>query len=114
MGNTALRPVEEVIDIIHDAGGYAIIPGDYLRNLDTLIEDAEKLVAMGIDGIAGFSASHTPEVANQLREYAKVNDLLVTGSGDGHGTFANQEKYAIGIAEVDNQALNLGSIKVYS
>jgi hypothetical protein len=36
MQKLPFRPVEEVIDIIHDAGGYAIIAGGYLRNPDTL------------------------------------------------------------------------------
>ncbi len=114
MGNAAFRPVEEVIDIIHEAGGYAIIAGGYLRNPDTLIEDLEHLVALGIDGLEGFSASHSPETATALRDYAKAHGLLITGGGDGHGTFANQEKYAIGIANVDDRLLNLGAIKIHA
>lgn len=113
MQNLPFHPVEAVIDIIHDAGGYAIIPGGYLRNPDTLIEDVEQLVALGIDGLEGFSASHTPEVATQLREYAQSHNLLITGGGDGHGTFANQEKYVIGIIDIDDRLLNLGAIKIY-
>lgn len=113
MQNLPFRPVEEVIDIIHHAGGYAIILGGYLRNPDTLIADVEQLVALGIDGLEGFSASHSPETATALRGYAKAHGLLLTGGGDGHGTFANQEKYAIGIANVENEWLNLGPIKVY-
>ncbi len=111
--NLPFRPVEEVIDIIHKAGGYAIVPGGYLRNPDTLIADVEQLVTLGIDGLEGFSASHSPETATALRDYAKTHNLLLTGGGDGHGTFANQEKYAIGIADVEDEWLNLGLIKVY-
>lgn len=113
MQKLPFRPVEEVIDIIHDAGGYAIIAGGYLRNPDTLTEDVEQLMAMGIDGLEGYSASHSPETAAALRDYAKAHDLLLTGGGDGHGAFANQAKYAIGIAEIEDELLNLGSIKIF-
>lgn len=113
MRSLAFSPVEEVIELIHDAGGYAIIPGGYLRNPDTLIADVEHLVAAGLDGLEGFSPSHSAEVATTLREYAKEHQLLITGGGDGHGTYASQEKYAIGIIEINDQALNLGTIRIY-
>jgi predicted metal-dependent phosphoesterase TrpH len=113
MSSLAFSPAEEVIELIHDAGGYAIIPGGYLRNPDTLIADVEHLVAVGLDGLEGFSPSHSPEVATTLREYAKEHQLLLTGGGDGHGTYASQEKFAIGIVEIDDQELNLGTIKIY-
>ena len=114
MQGLPFRPVEKVIDMIHDAGGYAIVAGGYLHNPDTLIADVEQLVALGIDGLEGFSASHSPETATTLRDYAKAHDLLLTGGGDGHGTFASQEQYAIGIADVDDRSLNLGAIKIYA
>jgi len=113
MRSLAFSPVEEVIDIIHEAGGYAIIPGGYLRNPETLTADVEHLVAAGLDGLEGFSPSHSPEIATALREYAQEHQLLLTGGGDGHGTYAPQEKYAIGIVEIDDQALNLGTIRIY-
>jgi len=113
MRDLPFRPVEEVIDIIHEAGGYAIVAGGYLRNPDTLTEDVEQLVALGIDGLEGYSASHSPETATALRDYANAHGLLLTGGGDGHGTFANQGKYAIGIANVEDEWLNLGAIKIY-
>jgi hypothetical protein len=113
MRSLAFSPVEEVIELIHDAGGYAIIPGGYLRNPDTLIADVEHLVAAGLDGLEGFSPSHSAEVATTLREYANAHQLLITGGGDGHGTWASQEKYGIGIVEIDDQALNLGTIRIY-
>jgi len=113
MRNLAFRPVEEVAQIIHDAGGYAVIPGGYLRNPDTLIADVEQLVAAGVDGLEGFSPSHSAEVATTLRDYAKEHHLLITGGGNGHGTWASQEKYGIGILEVDDQALDLGTIRIY-
>jgi hypothetical protein len=113
MTSLAFRPVEEVIDIIHDAGGYAIIPGGYLRNPDALTEDVDYLVAAGLDGLEVFTPSYSAEVATTLREYAKEHQLLLTGGGDGHGTYASQEKFAIGIAEIDDQELNLGAIRIY-
>ncbi len=100
--------------IIHAAGGYAIIPGGYLRNPDTVVADVDQLVAFGVDGLEGFSPNHSEEMAKTLRTYAKAHQLLLTGGGDGHGTWASQEKYSIGIQEVDDQALNLGAIRIFS
>jgi predicted metal-dependent phosphoesterase TrpH len=113
MSSLAFRPVEEVIGIIHDAGGYAIVPGGYLRNPDTLTEDVDNLVAAGLDGLEVFSPSYSAEVATTLREYANAHQLLITGGGDGHGTWISQEKLGIGIVEIDDQALNLGTIRIY-
>ncbi len=113
MNGLPFRPVEEVIDTIHAAGGYAIAAGGYLRSPETLVADVDQLVAWGLDGLEIFSASHSPEIATMLQDYAKAHQLLMTGGGDGHGTFANQDKFAIGIIDVDDTALNLGEIRIY-
>ena len=107
-------PVEEVTRIIHDAGGRAIIPGGYLRNAETLTTDIETLVPMGIDGLECFSPNYSEEMAQTARDYAEKHELLITGGGDGHGTWIKPETYAIGIPEIDHQELNLGAIRVYS
>ncbi len=112
MQELPFRPAEEVIEIIHDAGGYDIIPGGYLRNANTISADIGQLAAYGIDGAEGFSVRHTPEIADALRDYARTHQLLITGGGDGHGTYASQEKYAVGIIDIDVDRLNLGNITV--
>ncbi len=113
MANLAFPSVEEAIQLIHDAGGYAILPGGYLRDAETAIATVDQLVATGLDGLEGYSPSLNPEMAALLREYAKEHQLLLTGGGDGHGSWASQEKYGIGIIDIDAEALNLGGIKNY-
>jgi len=105
-------PVEGVTRIIHDAGGRAIIPGGYLRNAETLTTDIETLVPMGIDGLECFSPNYSEEMAQTARDYAEKHELLITGGGDGHGTWT-KETYAIGIPEIDDKGLNLGTMRVY-
>jgi len=114
MTDLPFRPVGEVIGIIHNAGGKAVIPGGYLMNPETLEADLDTIVAMGIDGAECFSASYSDEAAKLVLDYARKHQLLITGGGDGHGTWADQEKMAIGIREIDDRDLNLGDIRIYS
>jgi hypothetical protein len=107
-------PVEEVTRIIHDAGGIAIIPGGYLRNAKSLIEEIETLVPIGIDGLECFSPNYSEEMAETIRRYGEKHELLITGGGDGHGTWVRPETYSIGVPEIDDKDLNLGTIRVYS
>ena len=107
------RPVEEVIEIIHDAGGRAIIPGGYLRNAETLATDIENSVRMGIDGLECFSPNYSEEMTQMARRCAEKHALLITGGGDGHGTWAKPETFAIGVPEIDDKELKLGTIRVF-
>lgn len=111
--NLAFPPMEEVIHIIHGAGGKLIIPGGYLRNPETFTADVDRLAAMGVDGLEVFSASYDEQMTKAAHDYAVKHGLLITGGGDGHGTWANQENYAIGIRIVKFGELNLGDIQIY-
>ena len=107
------RPLEEVIEIIHDAGGRAIVPGGYLRNAKTLATDIENSVRMGIDGLECFSPNYSEEMTQIARRCAEKHALLITGGGDGHGTWAKPETFAIGVPEIDDKELKLGTIRVF-
>jgi hypothetical protein len=103
-------PVNEVIDIVHNAGGKVIVQSGYLRNPDTIREDLDKIVAFGADGIEAYCASVKPELREVLINYAKEKKLLITGGGDGHGDFADKSKYDIGIIDIDDSQLELGGL----
>lgn len=62
-----------------------------------------------VAGLEGFSPSHSSEKASLLQAYAREHQLLLTG-GDGHGSLASYEKYAIGVIDIDDAALNLGRV----
>jgi hypothetical protein len=48
-----------------------------------------------------------------LREYAEANQFLLNCGGVGYGTWTSQEKFGIGILEIDAEALNLGTIRIF-
>jgi hypothetical protein len=106
-------PVEDVIRIIHDAGGRAIVPGGYLRNPDTFAVELDSLMKLGVDGLEVYSASYDEDMSVAVRKYAVKYNLLITGGGDGHGSWASQDKYAIGIKDVEISELQLGDMKIY-
>jgi len=74
---------KQVIDAIKSANGIAVVahPGfDKLENiLPSLIKD-------GIDGIEVYHTEHNASISKKYEEYAKENNLLITGGSDCHGT----------------------------
>lgn len=113
MKNQKFKPVQEVIDAIHSAGGVAIVPGGYLRNIETLEVDMKNLVDMGVDGFECISPSYDEQFENVIYEFASKKELLITGGGDGHGSWANQNKYGIGIKRIEDSIVQLGLIKIH-
>jgi hypothetical protein len=49
----------------------------------------------------------------QCRRCAEKHELLITGGGDGHGTWAKPETFSIGVPEIDDRELNLGTMRVF-
>ena len=78
---------KEVIDIIHKAGGKAFLahPFEY-KFKDTIgfINDLRK--EKELDGIECFHPSANQEQRNILVEYAKNNNLYISGGSDYHGS----------------------------
>ena len=80
-------PYKEVIDIIHKAGGKAFLahPFEY-KFKDTIgfINDLRK--EKELDGIECFHPSANQEQRNILVDYAKSNNLYISGGSDYHGS----------------------------
>ena len=78
---------KEVIDAIHEAGGVAFVahPGrsGVLAVLDELVE-------MGLDGIEVWTPENTEEQTQAFFDYAKKNNLLMTGGSDFHGLYSRK------------------------
>lgn len=70
------------IDLIHCAGGLAVLAHPGLNHLDHLIE---QLVAAGLDGLECFHTKHSTAVSEHYLEIADRHQLLVTGGSDCHG-----------------------------
>ena len=76
-----LTPIE-AIDLIHRAGGVAIMahPGinDMTRNI-------EELAGLNLDGIEVYHYSHDRQQVKQLKAIARQHGLLLSGGSDFHG-----------------------------
>ena len=80
-------PYKEVIDIIHKAGGKAFLahPFEYkFKDTIEFINDLRK--EKELDGIECFHPSANQEQRNILIDYAKSNNLYISGGSDYHGS----------------------------
>ena len=72
----------EAIDLIHKAGGVAVMAHPMLTDRDEVIPE---LVAAGLDGLEIYHPSHTRAARKRYRQIAKRYDLVCTGGSDAHG-----------------------------
>jgi 3',5'-nucleoside bisphosphate phosphatase len=77
----------EAVELIHQAGGLAVMAHPGLNRSDEIIPD---LVAAGLDGIECFHTKHSTTMAERYLEFAEKYHLLVTGGSDCHG-FSKQK-----------------------
>lgn len=70
------------IELIHHAGGLAVMAHPALNRTDEIIP---AIVKAGLDGIEVFHTKHTPAANKRYMEIANEFDLLVTGGSDCHG-----------------------------
>jgi predicted metal-dependent phosphoesterase TrpH len=72
----------EAVELIHQAGGLAVMAHPGLNSTDDIIPD---LVDAGLDGIECFHTKHSTTMAERYLKFAEKYDLLVTGGSDCHG-----------------------------
>ena len=72
----------EAVELIHGAGGLAVIAHPGLNRTDDIIPD---LVDAGMDGIECFHTKHSTVMSERYLEFADKYHLLVTGGSDCHG-----------------------------
>jgi hypothetical protein len=74
---------KEIIDLIHYAGGVAVLahPSNFysVRELENIKKD-------GLDGIEVMHPLHSVQLQNYYRDFAKKYNLIETGGSDFHGT----------------------------
>lgn len=87
--NDALTPVEAV-DLIHRAGGVAVIahPALYKGDLRPVLEE---MLSHGLDGIEAYYPLHTPEQSAIFDALARRHGLLITGGSDFHSPLRDTE-----------------------
>jgi hypothetical protein len=72
----------ESIELIHQAGGLAVMAHPGLNRTDEIIPG---LVAAGLDGIECFHTKHSTAMSERYLALAAEHRLLVTGGSDCHG-----------------------------
>jgi predicted metal-dependent phosphoesterase TrpH len=72
----------EGVELIHQAGGLAVMAHPGLNRTDDIIPG---LVKAGLDGIECFHTKHSTVMAERYLEIAEKYDQLVTGGSDCHG-----------------------------
>jgi hypothetical protein len=72
----------DAIDLIHHAGGAAVMAHPGLSHCDEVIPS---MVDAGLDGIECFHTKHSTAIAEHYLEIADHFNLLVTGGSDCHG-----------------------------
>jgi predicted metal-dependent phosphoesterase TrpH len=72
----------ESVELIHQAGGLAVMAHPGLNRSDEIIPD---LVGAGLDGIECFHTKHSTMMSERYLEIAEKFSLLVTGGSDCHG-----------------------------
>jgi predicted metal-dependent phosphoesterase TrpH len=77
----------EAIDLVHQAGGLAVMAHPGLNRTDEIIP---ALVKAGLDGIECFHTKHTTRLVERYLEIADRHRLLVTGGSDCHGMSKGQ------------------------
>lgn len=72
----------QAIDLIHQAGGVAVVAHPGLNKVDGIIPD---LVASGLDGLECFHTKHSQNTSDHYLAVAHHYRLLTTGGSDCHG-----------------------------
>jgi len=92
----APSPVE-VIDIIHQAEGLAVLahPGVTGFEVDDILP---KFIQAGLDGIEAFYPSHDEKKTMYYRDICNTYGLVITGGSDYHGS--NSEKDMLGLFKI--------------
>jgi len=93
----------QAVQLIHDAGGLAVLahPGLYVGDLAALLDE---MIPAGLDGIEAFYPLHTPEQTTQYVKIARQHRLLMTGGSDFHGPRGDAE-LTLGAVNVPGEAV---------
>ena len=88
---------KDVIDVIHKSGGLAFLAHPFEYRLDDTIRFIDELRKESeLDGIECFHPSADEDKMNILVEYAKNNNLYISGGSDYHGRKKPDIKVGIG------------------
>jgi predicted metal-dependent phosphoesterase TrpH len=88
----------DAIELIHGAGGLAVMAHPGLNRSDSIIPT---LVEAGLDGIECFHSKHPPRTSEHYLKIAAKYNLLITGGSDCHGM--SKGKPLIGMVKLEEK-----------
>lgn len=106
LGFPVFPSIAETINVIHNAGGVAILahaasemhgPG--------LVSTMDEMALEKFDGFECYHSRHNEEDTKKLLAHCQKNDLLISGGSDCHGDFVKSR--IIGNPEIFTKNLNL-------
>lgn len=71
----------QVIELIHLAGGLAVLAHPGLVGSDGIVQE---MIELGIDGVEAYHPSHNEEQTKTYLAYAEAHHIVVTGGSDFH------------------------------
>lgn len=73
---------KEAIELIHEAGGVAVLAHPGISNAGKHIEE---FIRYGLDGIEAYHPNHNGRLIKNYMNYAEKNNIIATGGSDYHG-----------------------------
>lgn len=84
---TEYPDTREIMDLIHSAGGIAVLAHPVAYHNEELMEE---LAESGLDGVEVWHPDHTEEDVSRLSAFAADKGLLTTGGSDFHGMYTRR------------------------
>ena len=90
--------MEEIIELVHQAGGKAVLAHPKLVYDDAIVQ---RICASGIDGMECFYPQHDEAETQKYLAMAKEHRLMITGGSDFHG-IPTRYPAEVGVFTVDD------------
>lgn len=86
--NRYVLDLKSAVDVIHQAGGLAVVAHPYHLLKDDLVtgKTITHLKELGVDGVEAYYPTHSRKFRKELITLAEKHGLLLTGGSDYHGS----------------------------
>ena len=88
----------EAIELIHRAGGLAVLAHPYINDAH---KQLEALAQLGLDGLEVYHYSHSKQLVAELKRLAQKHGLLLSGGSDFHGRQHHEGEIGAGQVPVE-------------
>lgn len=92
----------EAVSLIKEAGGIAILAHPLLYHMSTpvLQKMVDELKDSGLDGIEAIYCTYSTSEEREMKEFARKNNLLISGGSDFHGSTKPKLQLATGYGKL--------------